>query len=288
MKAPRPAILGGLLGALLLAAAGTPYPVRITATSPLVVTTSATNPNSYNISGGGSASLSAGTGIDGAQLAAGTVAVDTSDSLTWNAPQTFRDQVTYPPSVTTTNINWAGSTVRTLTVSSNATISFAGQATGQFLEVVITNAGSYTLTWPTIAWGGSLAPVLTPGGTDVYTLQDVGGTIYGSVVQDVGASGGNPKNVSWSGSFGPFPGGGTESVGVIAEASGSATGPANCSYANSTCSISGTLGGEPGTANWFCQCNSGTVVVWGQCGASGGCAEGGTGVTFSGWISVFP
>jgi hypothetical protein len=73
-----------------------------------------------------------------------------------------------------------------LTLIANATIAFANNASGQSYSMAITNTGSYTVTWPTsVKWPGGTAPTQTTGAhTDIYTLTQVGATIYGNVVQN--------------------------------------------------------------------------------------------------------
>jgi hypothetical protein len=104
-------------------------------------------------------------------------------------------QMVFPPTSNTgtgaVTINWASSAMQTLAVNSNSTITFTGAISGETIVITATNANNYTLTWPTIDWGGSVVPKLsTSGGTDVYSILDFAGTYYGSVVQAVGSSGG--------------------------------------------------------------------------------------------------
>jgi hypothetical protein len=104
-------------------------------------------------------------------------------------------QLVFPPAANTgtgaVSINWAASAMQTLAVNSNSTITFTGAISGETIVITATNANNYTLTWPTIDWGGSVVPKLTTsGGTDVYSILDFAGTFYGSVVQAVGSGGG--------------------------------------------------------------------------------------------------
>jgi hypothetical protein len=143
-------------------------------------------------------------------------------------------QVIFPPGSNTgtgaVTINWATSAMQTLAVDSNSTISFSGAVSGETLVVRATNANNYTLAWPTVDWGGSLVPVLTTGGgTDVFSILDFGGTFYGSVVQNVGASGGTLPNGPAFGFFNStFSGAGSLAVGIYTPTSSGHLGYLTC------------------------------------------------------------
>ena len=67
------------------------------------------------------------------------------------------------------------------------TLALSNMADGALLEIVITNTSSnWTLGWPAgIKWPGGVTPVMSIGAhTDVYTLIQVNGTIYGNAVQN--------------------------------------------------------------------------------------------------------
>jgi hypothetical protein len=86
-------------------------------------------------------------------------------------------------------IDWATGVSFTKTLSASTTFTFANSLPGQEIRVAITNtASNYTVTWPsspTLKWSGGSAPTQTIGAkTDVYTFTNVGGVIYGSVVQN--------------------------------------------------------------------------------------------------------
>jgi len=88
-----------------------------------------------------------------------------------------------------TAIDWATGVSFTKTLSASTTFTFANSVPGQQIVVAITNTvANYTVTWPsspTLKWSGGSAPTQTVGAkTDVYTFTNVGGVIYGSVVQN--------------------------------------------------------------------------------------------------------
>jgi hypothetical protein len=91
--------------------------------------------------------------------------------------------------VAATAIDWATGVSFTKTLSASTTFTFANSVPGQQIVVAITNTvANYTVTWPsspTLKWSGGSAPTQTVGAkTDVYTFTNVGGVIYGSVVQN--------------------------------------------------------------------------------------------------------
>jgi hypothetical protein len=86
-------------------------------------------------------------------------------------------------------IDWATGATFSKTLSASTTFTFANSLPGQEIRVAITNTvANYTVTWPsspTLKWSGGSAPVQTVGAkTDVYTFVNIGGVIYGSVVQN--------------------------------------------------------------------------------------------------------
>jgi pectate lyase-like protein len=87
-----------------------------------------------------------------------------------------------------TIINWNISNTFTLTLNGNLnSVTLLNQQSGQTIVVAITNTVSnYTVTWGnSIKWTGGSQPVQTIGAhTDVWTIIDLGGTLYGSVVQN--------------------------------------------------------------------------------------------------------
>lgn len=63
-------------------------------------------------------------------------------------------------------IDWSDKTkgkIRTITLTGNATLQFSNAAVNQvlFIRLIQDGTGSRTVTWPTMKWPGSAAPVLT-------------------------------------------------------------------------------------------------------------------------------
>ena len=86
-------------------------------------------------------------------------------------------------------IDWATGASFSKTLSASTTFTFANSLPGQEIRVAITNTvANYTVAWPaspTLKWSGGSAPTQTIGAkTDVYTFVNIGGVIYGSVVQN--------------------------------------------------------------------------------------------------------
>ncbi len=82
------------------------------------------------------------------------------------------------------DIDWSLSATysKTLAAGANA-LTFSNSSDGQSITLKVLGAAS-TLTQPAgVKWVGGAAPVQTPSGTDVYTYINIGGTIYGSVLQ---------------------------------------------------------------------------------------------------------
>lgn len=85
-------------------------------------------------------------------------------------------------------LDWSRGNAYTLALNQNATIgTFVNPQDGQTIVVAVTNTVSnYTITWGnSIKWVGGSQPVQTVGAhTDVWTIIDLAGTYYGSVVQN--------------------------------------------------------------------------------------------------------
>lgn len=86
-------------------------------------------------------------------------------------------------------IDWATGASFSKTLSASTTFTFSNSLPGQEIRVAITNTvANYTVAWPaspTLKWSGGSAPTQTIGAkTDVYTFVNIGGVIYGSVVQN--------------------------------------------------------------------------------------------------------
>lgn len=74
------------------------------------------------------------------------------------------------------------------TLSANTTFTFSNAADAKTIIIAITNtASNYTVTWPAaVKWTGGTEPTQTVGAkTDIYTLTQINGVIYGSYVQDL-------------------------------------------------------------------------------------------------------
>lgn len=71
-------------------------------------------------------------------------------------------------------INATNGNIITMTVKSALTITLSANASnsyGRVLTLIMANAGSYTVTWPSsVKWAGNMAPTLTATGTDIVTL----------------------------------------------------------------------------------------------------------------------
>ena len=72
-------------------------------------------------------------------------------------------------------------TVQTKTLSGNTTFTDSLDS-GQFLTLVVTNAG-FTITYPTITWWGGAEPTL--GTTDKLFFEKIGTTLYGSHIGSI-------------------------------------------------------------------------------------------------------
>jgi hypothetical protein len=93
---------------------------------------------------------------------------------------------TLPPyAIPSTLIDWSRGNVFTQTLSVNTTYTFSNQTPGQVIIVRLTNTSNYTVTWPTLKWSASTAPVMTTGAhTDVYTFVYDGTNTYGNYTQN--------------------------------------------------------------------------------------------------------
>lgn len=104
-----------------------------------------------------------------------------------STPTRFRfSRETNATAIASTAIDWSAASTFTKTLSANTTFTFSNATDGQTIVVRITNtASNYTVTWPTVSWSGGTAPVQTVGAkSDVYTFINIGGTYFGSAVQN--------------------------------------------------------------------------------------------------------
>jgi hypothetical protein len=85
--------------------------------------------------------------------------------------------------------NWALGNTFSITLNGNlSTVTFSNPVQGQTIVIAVTNtASNYTVTWGnSVKWSGGSQPSQTNGAvTDVWTFIDIGGTLYGSVVQNM-------------------------------------------------------------------------------------------------------
>lgn len=108
----------------------------------------------------------------------------------WNNifPLSKVNQYTASVGISGTIIDWFvgnSANTRTKTISANTTFTFANPTEGQITNVVITNTGNFTVSWPTVKWKGGAAPTQTKGNaTDIYTFQYIGGQYFGSASQN--------------------------------------------------------------------------------------------------------
>ena len=78
-----------------------------------------------------------------------------------------------------TEIDPANGTIQTKSIAADTTFTETLDD-GQSVVLMLTDAGSYVITWPSVVWvssGGNVAPTLTA--SDVVVLWQVGSTVYG-------------------------------------------------------------------------------------------------------------
>lgn len=88
--------------------------------------------------------------------------------------------------VSASAIDLAQGVVFTKTISENTTFTISGAPTGKAatFNLILTNGGAATVTWPaSVKWSGGNPPTLTASGIDVLTFltPDGGTTWYGTV-----------------------------------------------------------------------------------------------------------
>jgi hypothetical protein len=72
------------------------------------------------------------------------------------------------------------------TLSANTTFTFSNAADAKTIIIAITGASTYTVTWPAgVKWTGGTEPTQSLSNTDIYTLVQINGVIYGSYVQNL-------------------------------------------------------------------------------------------------------
>jgi hypothetical protein len=143
----------------------------------------------------GTANTNKAIGFNGSGVITTLSAALVGTANTFTTDQTIQGKLTVravvgtDANVTAAAIDWATSTSFYKTLAANTTFTFSNSVPGQQIVVAITNtASNYTVAWPaspTLKWSGGSAPTQTIGAkTDVYTFVNVGGVIYGSVVQN--------------------------------------------------------------------------------------------------------
>lgn len=78
-----------------------------------------------------------------------------------------------------TELNPVNGTIQTKTIAAATTFTDA-LASGQSMVLMLTGAGSHTITWPTTTWTGGAAPTLTAA--DVIVFWKVATTLYSAYV----------------------------------------------------------------------------------------------------------
>lgn len=84
--------------------------------------------------------------------------------------------------ITGTSIACDSNQIFTKTISANTTFTFSNMPVSQWITVLITNTGSYTVTWTGVTWSGGIAPIQTTGAkTDMWAFIKIGSIIYGAI-----------------------------------------------------------------------------------------------------------
>lgn len=75
----------------------------------------------------------------------------------------------------------ANGTVQTWTLGANRSPT-ASFLSGQYMTLMISDAGGYTVTWPSVTWVGGAAPTLSNTGQNIIELWMISTTLYGALV----------------------------------------------------------------------------------------------------------
>lgn len=84
-------------------------------------------------------------------------------------------------SLTGTDIDPANGTIQYKTLSANTTFT-ESLTDGEYVILMIDDGAGYTITWPTITWGGGSAPTLATSGYSVIVLWQVNTVVYGATI----------------------------------------------------------------------------------------------------------
>lgn len=90
-----------------------------------------------------------------------------------------------PAAIAGTEISWTAAKSFHKTLTANTTFTFAGQAEGQEIEVILASgAGGFTVAWPTMKWAGGTPPTMTATASrwDIYRFRYVNSLLFGEVV----------------------------------------------------------------------------------------------------------
>jgi hypothetical protein len=113
------------------------------------------------------------------------VALATTPSLT-NPTVTNYTETQYSANTSTAlTIALTNGTVQNLTLTGNATLTMPTVGAGKsFILILKTGAGSYSVTWSTVAWPGGTAPTITSTASrqDIYSFFSDGTNWYGVIV----------------------------------------------------------------------------------------------------------
>lgn len=84
------------------------------------------------------------------------------------------------------NIDWAAGDSHYKTINANTVFTFSNAADGLAIMVAVASTGAYSVTWPAgVKWTAATTPTHSGNGkTDVYSIVQINGVLYGSVVQN--------------------------------------------------------------------------------------------------------
>lgn len=94
------------------------------------------------------------------------------------------DEEVYALTGTTPDLDPDQGTIQTWTLS-GASAPVDTLTSGQSMMLMVNDADSDGVTWPSVTWVGASAPTLATSGYSVITLWKVGTTLYGACAGDV-------------------------------------------------------------------------------------------------------